>query len=42
MQSNRNSLCQQFRPLSSEAIASTDHLRFIINAESPEAALNLT
>ena len=39
MQSNHNSLCQQFRSLSSEAGDSPDHLRVTISSESPKAAL---
>ena len=39
MQSNYNSLCQQFWSLSSEARASPDHLRFTVSSESPKAVL---
>ena len=39
MQSNHNSLCQQFRSFSSEAGAYPDNLRFTISSESPKAAL---
>ena len=41
MQSNHNSLCQQFRSLSSQVRASPGHLRFTISSESPKAALKL-
>ena len=36
MHLNHNSLCQQFQSLSSQARASTDHLRFTISSESPK------
>ena len=39
MQSNHNSLYQQFSSLSSQAKVSPDHLRFTISSESPKTIL---
>ena len=39
MQSDHNSLCQQFRSLSLQAGASPDHLQFTISCESPKTIL---
>ena len=39
MQSNHNSLCEQFRPNSSQARSSPDHLRFTVSSKGPETVL---